>query len=301
MTRRSVFQVLAVTPLALGQVAKIAPSPVVPETAPEPEDYVCPMDPDIRSAKAGICPRCGMKLVLGIPEPVEFPVRLEFRPRIVRAGEKTEITFHISDPKSGKPVEHFEVVHERLFHMFIVSQDLEYFVHDHPEFGSDRIFRYQATFPKPGMYRILSDFYPAGATPQLIERTVLVPAAAGQEMPLATPTLVAAVGPSHCANMDVELVTDPPQPIAGMKTMLFFHFKPADGLEKYLGAWGHMLAASDDLVDMIHTHPFIADGGPQAQFNVIFPRERMYRVWVQFQRKGVVNTAAFNIPVTELK
>jgi hypothetical protein len=30
---------------------------------------------------------------------------------------------------------------------------------------------------------------------------------------------------------------------------------PGDGLEKYLGAWGHMLAASDDLIDMTHTHP----------------------------------------------
>ena len=77
--------------------------------------------------------------------------------------------------------------------------------------------------------------------------------------------------------------------------------EPADGIEKYIGAWGHMLAASDDLIDMIHTHPFIADGGPEMQFNVYFPRERMYRVWVQFQRKGVVNTAQFDVPVEDLK
>ncbi len=62
-----------------------------------------------------------------------------------------------------------------------------------------------------------------------------------------------------------------------------------------------MLAVSEDLVDMIHSHPFIADGGPNVQFNMIFPRQGIYRVWVQFQRKGVVNTVAFNIPVTELK
>jgi hypothetical protein len=100
--------------------------------------------------------------------------------------------------------------------------------------------------------------------------------------------------------MAVELVTDPPQPISGQKTQMLFHVKPGDGLEKYLGAWGHMLAASDDLIDMMHEHPFIADGGPQIQFNVIFPRARAYRVWVQFQRKGVVNTAHFDIPVKEL-
>jgi hypothetical protein len=101
--------------------------------------------------------------------------------------------------------------------------------------------------------------------------------------------------------MDVELVTEPPQPIAGMKTLLFFHIKPGDGIEKYIGAWGHMLVASDDLIDLIHDHPFIADGGPQMQFNIIFPRARTYKIWVQFQRNGVVNTASFTVPVAELK
>ena len=37
------------------------------------------------------------------------------------------------------------------------------------------------------------------------------------------------------------------------------------------------------------------------QFDVIFPRARGYRVWVQFQRSGVVNTAHFDVPVNELK
>ena len=100
--------------------------------------------------------------------------------------------------------------------------------------------------------------------------------------------------------MAVELVTDPQQPISGAKTQMYFHVKPGEDLEKYLGAWGHMLVASDDLIDLIHEHPFIADGGPQIQFNVIFPRAKSYRVWVQFQRKGVVNTAHFDVPVKEL-
>ena len=88
---------------------------------------------------------------------------------------------------------------------------------------------------------------------------------------------------------------------AAQKTLIYFRLSPGDGLEKYIGAWAHMLTASDDLIDLIHTHPFIADGGPDMQFNVYFPRERMYRVWVQFQRKGVVNTARFDVPVVDLK
>src|SRR5438270_6146824 len=97
--------------------------------------------------------------------------------------------------------------------------------------------------------------------------------------------------------MEVELVTEPKEPIAGLKTMLFFRVKPGDGLEQYLGAWGHMLAASDDLIDMMHEHPSLADGSPEMQFSPIFPRPRMYRVWVQFQRDGVVNTAHFDVQV----
>jgi hypothetical protein len=62
-----------------------------------------------------------------------------------------------------------------------------------------------------------------------------------------------------------------------------------------------MLAASDDLIDMVHDHPFIADGGPNLQFNIIFPRARTYRVWIQMQRKGLINTASWTIPVSELK
>jgi hypothetical protein len=58
-----------------------------------------------------------------------------------------------------------------------------------------------------------------------------------------------------------------------------------------------MLAASDDLIDMMHTHPFATEAGPVMQFNLVFPRARVYRVWVQFQRNGVVNTAHFDIPV----
>ncbi|HLK20725.1 MAG TPA: heavy metal-binding domain-containing protein [Bryobacteraceae bacterium] len=278
--------------------AKQPASPIAPIA---PQDYVCPMDKDVRSDKPGYCPRCGMKLVLGIPEDVEYPLELNIQPRVFRAGEKVQLKFRVADPHNGKTVDHFEIVHEKLFHMFLVSDDLEYFVHDHPVPQPDGTFLYDETFPKPGLYRVAGDFYPTGGTPQLVANTVIVPGAPGSEVQLANPVLKPELGVSHCTNMDVSLVMDPPQPIAGMKTLLFFHVNPGDGLEKYIGAWGHMLVASDDLIDLIHDHPFIADGGPQLQFNIIFPRARTYRIWVQFQRNGVVNTASFTVPVSELK
>ena len=133
----------------------------------------------------------------------------------------------------------------------------------------------------------------------MLARTVLIPGSP-EALSLEAARLSPDLSEKHGSNMDVQLVTEPAVPIAGMKTRMFFHLRPAEGIEPYLGAWGHMLTASDDLVDVMHSHPFLADGKPQIQFNMIFPRARTYRVWVQFQREGVVNTVVFNVPVSAL-
>src|SRR5690242_5017123 len=147
------------------------------------------MDKDVRSDKPGSCPRCGMKLVLGIPDDTEYPLDLKISPRGFKAGQRVDFTFRIADPKTGKTVNHFEIVHDKLFHLFIVSEDLQYFLHDHPVPEPDGTFRFKMAFPKPGMYRVAGDFYPTGATPQLIARTVIVPGEAGAPMPLADASL----------------------------------------------------------------------------------------------------------------
>lgn len=273
------------------------PAPGTAGPAEAPVEFVCPMHPDVHSPQPGFCPRCGMALVANLPDRAEYPLKLALAPSTPRPGKNVQMVFTVLDPKTGKQATDFQVMHEKLYHLFVVSQDLKYFLHDHPEKGADGAFRFNAVLPRPGMYRVLSDFYPTGGTPQLIVKTVVLPGAAITRGAQLKPDLA----PKQAANMRVSLTMRPAQPVAGMKTMMFFQLEPADGLELYLGSWSHMLAASDDLIDMIHDHPFIADGGPQMQFNVIFPRARTYRVWVQFQRKGVINTAVFDVPVTQLK
>ena len=237
-----------------------------------------------------------MKLVAGIPETREYVVELK------RSG--TSFRLLVRDPASDRPVRDFEVMHERTFHLFVISQDLEFFAHVHPEFDpASAEFRIELELPKPGMYRVLSDFYPHGGTPQLIAGTLLVP---GKGFRLATAVPPTDQQPKRGENVGVELLLEPQQPLAGFKTMMFFRLSPVDGLEPYLGAMGHMMAASADLIDMMHLHPVYVtdppgDGSKQIQFNIIFPREGMHRVWVQFQRAGVVNTVAFDIPVGALR
>ena len=257
--------------------------------------YVCPMDPDVRSSRPGFCPRCGMRLAEGLPDPAEYRLDLSITPRLLRAGQNVKLGFTVRDPWKGLAVTRFQNVHERLFHLFVVSQDLGFFSHEHPVLLPGGRFSYETAFPTPGMYRLLADFYPDGGTPQLVTKSVIVPGA-----PPPAAALTRDYSPKDGENLRVELSTDPPQPIAGTKTQMVFRVSPADGFEPYLGAWGHMLAASSDLIDLIHTHPFLANG-PMVQFNVEFPRAGAYRVWVQFQRKGVVNTARFDVPVTRLQ
>lgn len=265
-------------------------------------EYVCPMDRDIRSKTPGVCPRCGMKLVQGIPEFREYPLTLTTQPSVLKAGEKVRLQFQVGDPETHKPVRDFEIVHEKLYHLFVISQDLKFFAHEHPEMHPDGSFQIDLSFPKPGFYRVLNDFYPASGTPQLVSKALMVP---GPGFALVPAKLDPDVGPQKSENLEVELVTEPRQPIAGMLTLLFFRLKPKVGIEPLLGAMGHMLAASSDLIDLIHDHPIqvtepVNEQYMQIQFDVIFPRAGVHRVWVQFQRQGVVNTVAFNIPVSQL-
>ena len=279
---------------------RAVPTTQAPDTAPDPSAavvYMCPMDPDIRSHKAGTCRRCGMTLVAGLPDPVEFHLEVGLSPPAPAAATPAVLQFSVHDPWRERPVPAFNVVHERLFHAFVVSEDLEYFEHGHPALVADGVFQYPMRFPKPGMYRILSDFYPVGATPQLTTETVIIPGAtAGDPV-----HLTADYSAKTAQNMRIVLDTIPDQPAAGNRTQLRFTIDDVEGLEPYLGAWGHLLAVSEDLIDMMHEHPSRTDGGTQVDFDVVFPREQTYRVWVQFQKKGVVNTARFDVPVRLLR
>ena len=237
-----------------------------------------------------------MTLLSGVPEPAEFHVDVTSFPMAPQPERISVLQFAVHDPWKNRPVGTFNLVHEKMFHAFVVSQDLEFFEHGHPTYVGDGRFQYTTTFPKAGMYRVLGDFYPEGGLPQLSSSTMFVD---GEPPPL--PQLGHDYATKTAANLTVGLETMPKDPVATSRTQLRLLVRGDRPLEKYLGAWGHMLAASSDLIDMMHEHPFLADGGERVEFEMVFPRPGTYRVWVQFQSAGVVNTAHFDVPVKMLE
>src|SRR4029450_13261900 len=96
---------LLVAALAFAQTPAPAPLP-----SQNPGDvYICPMDPDVRSNNPGKCARCGMALVAGLPDPVEYLLGLRITPKPIKPGQTANLTFAVHDPWKNRPVTNFQV------------------------------------------------------------------------------------------------------------------------------------------------------------------------------------------------
>jgi rRNA maturation protein Nop10 len=302
------------------------PDPVSPLTATDLEAtaFVCPMHPDYTLDIGGACPRCGMALVRATP----FDVRdyqLDFRtmPPLVRPGEKATWRVGIRHPGTGELATRFERVHERAYHLFVISQDMAHFQHIHPEQLPDGTWTIDVTLPKAGHYTVLSDFLPSGGSSQLIARPLVTAGFAGS---LANSGARLAPDVTHVKVVDDLTATvsyDPPTFVAGLYGHLNFHLtdtrsgRPVADLQTYLGAFGHTLIMSEDMLDYVHSHsldilaandddssepqfliPPGADlrtlealrGGPDVTFDGLMPKPGRYRAWTQFRRNDTVHT-----------
>jgi hypothetical protein len=272
-------------------------------TQPEAGAYWCPMHPNIRGNAGDVCRICHMPLVLAPARNyTPYHLSIETSPRAPRPGRRTRIRLTVHDPDTNAKVTAFETVHERLFHLFILSQDLEYFTHVHPSLQPDGSFAYDAVFPAGGPYRLIGDFIPTGGAPQLLQQTVVTSGYSGPLIPGAK--LTEDLSDKIVDTVRVKLSM--PSPIGGREQLLTFEFfdaasgAPISDLEPYLGAAGHLLLVSANLESVAHSHP-VADMstglGPTIVFQALFPRAGMYRFWVQVQRRGRVLNAPFTVAV----
>jgi hypothetical protein len=267
------------------------------------------MHPDVITTEPGKCPRCSMDLVAGNPLALpDFRLKVETTPKLLKPGQPTTFRFSVHHPISGAPARDFAVMHEKLFHLFVISRDLEEFAHIHPEHHADGSFTIQHTLPKPGHYKLFADFLPMGGGAQITGHP-LATVGVESDLTAATATLTPdAVLAKTVDGVKVEILNERATILGGEEVDLIFRFTdaktdtPITDLERYLGAWGHLVILSEDMTDYVHAHPreetqpdpnVPSLGGPEVLFDALLPKPGTYRAWLQFQRGGVLSTVSF--------
>ncbi|GFN33248.1 hypothetical protein [Paenibacillus xylaniclasticus] len=218
----------------------------------------------------------------------------------LKAGQDSEITIRIQDA-AGVPVTKFALLHEKLLHLIIVSEDLRDFRHIHPGYDGSGVFRVVTQFADGGRYKWFADFVPNGNESVTRSGWLTVDGKPVYDAPAlqADASLIQQV-----EGTEVELVMGEAK--AGEPTQLHFRFrdvesgKEADGMQSYLGAAGHVVIVSSDMEQYLHVHPADSqvEAEAEADFSTVFPTSGLYKIWGQFQRDGRVLTVPFVVKVS---
>ena len=251
------------------------------------------MHPDVRSETQDRCPICGMRLV-AMP-PASFaanPVDLRVTPIV--GGARMRLT--VKDAKSGATVRRFSIVHERPMHLFVVSQGLDHFAHDHPVQQADGVFVLDVALPRPGPYMAIAEFLPLDGSPQIFQQVFTTGDPFGTP---ATPPVETA--PQVVDGLRISIDASTLQ--SGQASTIRFRIDDAASgaavtdLEPYLGASAHVLIVPADLTEAIHGHPDEGMRGPDLSVDAVIPRPGRHKLWLQVQRTGRVVTTSFTIDV----
>ncbi len=271
--------------------------------------YTCPMHPEVHADHPGKCPKCGMDLVAANPAAAKktFDVVVTTDPA-PEAGKKTTIGFQVVDEGKSR-VKDFDVVHEKKLHLLMVSKDLSWFAHEHPELLPDGSMKLDFTFPAGGPHTLYADFKPTGASGQVIQKPIDVKGPARAAVPLTKDDLgKAKTIAGHQVRLKASSLT------AGESVKLDFLIvkggKPVTDLTPYLGAQGHCVIISQDGSKFLHSHP--DDGAHddtgtaphahpktpgQVTFHTQFPGPGLYKIWGQFQHGSDMVIADFVVDV----
>jgi hypothetical protein len=199
----------------------------------------------------------------------------------------------------GKPIEKFEINHEKLLHLIIVSKDLSYFNHIHPEYEGEGLFEINNDFPSGGEYKLIADFKPADGGAMTKMEWVEVEGKQRDSVPLG-------IDENLEKTVDGKKVTLTMDSLQADKelTLKFTLWddvtgQPITDLEPYLGSIGHVVVMSEDGERYLHVHAVDGQGsGPEAFFETEFPESGIYKIWGQFQKDGEVFTVSYVVMVS---
>ena len=237
------------------------------------------------------------------------------------AGKPVRMELAIRYADSKQLVPEFELIHERLLHLIMTTEDMSWFEHQHPVRGEDGIFRLTWTFPRPGNYRLYADFTPSDGDNQVLPIPFSVGGGPARTVPLTPDSKrVKQVGDLR---FELKLQGTPlrmEKPALFTYTVRDAHGRALRDMQPFIGAMGHLLAISQDGKEVIHTHalqsvshpamgekePFrvtsamVTEKGPAFTFKLTLPSGGLYKTWAQFARNGKVYTVPFTFLVQDL-
>jgi hypothetical protein len=226
------------------------------------------------------------RLRLNIAPPGDEPFTAEFlldvgdpRPNRPKAANPYKLRLNGKQLRIDGPeglVTEFETVHEKLMHLIVVSPDLKYFAHTHPEYKGKGMFEITEALP-PGEVRLFADFAPRGKGGQV----AMLPRKASGQAPPAPDNFRGEAKLTGALK-------------AGRTVQLEFGSAiPVQELEPYLGAMAHLIMIHEDAETFVHSHPL--EDPAKLGFSARAPKPGRYKGWVELRHKGQVLRKSFEL------
>lgn len=197
-----------------------------------------------------------------------------------------DIAFKVLD---DDVVTEFEVRHEKPLHLIAVTTDFGSFEHLHPSMAADGTWSISAPL-RPGDWRLYADFQPSGGEPTVLSEPISVAGDSGTNQ-------VEDLDPRRAVTEDGRYTVDVGGDLAVGGSELTFTVSgpngPVTDLDPYLGAYGHLVVIRESDMEYLHVHPEDGPAGPQITFGTDVPAAGRYHLYLDFQHRGTVRTAAF--------
>lgn len=263
--------------------------------------YTCPMHPEVKSDKPGKCPKCGMNLEhkdedghnhSHADNGKKYEMTFKSNPSTIEAGKPTKLSFRPEEAGKTGSLVPLELVHEKKIHLLIMSKDLSYFAHEHPDYTSEGSYVWEHKFPAGGEYLLFQDYTPEGAGHQLGRQEIKVSGKETSAKKLGEQNLVWE-GEGYKATLASAKPFEVGTSIE-LKATIQKNGKPVTDLENYLGALAHMVIVSEDTKEYLHVHPMESTTkGPDIILHTNFPKKGKYKVFMQFSHEGKIHTSSF--------
>ncbi|MBS9394096.1 MAG: hypothetical protein HEQ29_13430 [Dolichospermum sp. LBC05a] len=221
-------------------------------------------------------------------------------PKSLSPNQPINLVIDIQD-STGKPVNKFDIFQEKIMHLIVVRDDLQFFAHIHPEYKENGRFEVTANFPESGNYTLFSDYKPAGNKENVSLMNITIPGTVPLPKNLEKFTKTKTI-----SDTKVNLNISAPKIKVGQDINLTFDLKdnknqPIQDLQPYLGEKGHLVIvkSSSPLTssDYIHAHAIKNTPNGKIEFHTKFPKPGTYKMWMQFNRNGQIKTADFWVNV----